>query len=62
MAKSKIKELELKDCSKCNEVRFINNELHCSLNMQNEKTFSSYLKVKYKNCAWFREKVEKNGY
>ena len=56
MAKKKLTQEELKDCSKCNEVRQINGELHCSLNMQNERTFSSYSKVTFKECSWFREK------
>ena len=56
MAKKKIIEKEdLKDCSKCNEVRKINGELHCSLNMQDGRTFSSYSKVTFKPCVWFRE-------
>ena len=50
-------EKDLKDCSKCNNVRQINGELHCSLNMQNERTFSSYSKVTFKECSWFREKM-----
>ena len=49
-------EKDLKDCSKCNNVRQINGELHCSLNMQNERTFSSYSKVTFKECSWYREK------
>ena len=57
MAKKKIIiEKELKDCSKCNNVRQINGELHCSLNMQDGKTFSTYSKVTFKNCVWFKEK------
>ena len=57
MAKKKIIiEKDLKDCSKCNEVRQMNGELHCSLNMQNERTFSTYSKVTSKECSWFREK------
>ena len=50
-------EKDLKDCSKCNNVRQINGELHCSLNMQNERTFSTYSKVTSKECSWFREKM-----
>lgn len=62
MAKKKIiKQNELKDCSKCNAVREINNELHCSLNMKDEQTFSSYSKVTFKPCAWFKHKVTKVG-
>ena len=62
MAKKKIIiEKDLKDCSKCNNVRQINGELHCSLNMQNERTFSSYSKVTFKPCAWFKPKVIKVG-
>ena len=57
MAKKKIIiEKDLKDCSKCNNVRQINGELHCSLNMQNERTFSTYSKVISKECAWYKEK------
>ena len=57
MAKKKIIiEKDLKDCSKCNNVRQMNGELHCSLNMQNERTFSTYSKVTFKNCAWYKEK------
>ena len=57
MAKKKIIiEKDLKDCSKCNNVRQINGELHCSLNMQNERTFSSYSKVTFKECPWYKEK------
>ena len=41
---------------KMNNVRQINGELHCSLNMQNERTFSTYSKVTFKECSWFREK------
>ena len=56
MAKKKIIiEKDLKDCSKCNNVRQINGELHCSLNMQNERTFSTYSKVTFKEGSWFRE-------
>ena len=55
MAKKKTTQEELKDCSKCNEVRQMNGELHCSLNMQNEKTFSTYSKVTFKECSWYRE-------
>ena len=56
MAKKKMNiEKDLKDCSKCNNVRQINGELHCSLNMQNERTFSSYSKVTFEECSWFRE-------
>ena len=56
MAKKKIIiEKDLKDCSKCNEVRQINDELHCSLNMQDGKTFSTYSKVTSKECYWYRE-------
>ncbi|MCT7489111.1 hypothetical protein N5T63_09395 [Aliarcobacter cryaerophilus] len=62
MAKKKIiKQNELKDCSKCNSVREINNELHCSLNMKDEQTFDSYSKVTFKPCAWFKPKVIKVG-
>ena len=43
-------------CSKCNNVRQINGELHCSLNMQDGKTFSTYSKVTFKECSWYREK------
>lgn len=58
MAKKKMNiEKDLKDCSKCNNVRQINGELHCSLNIQNERTFSSYSKVIFKECSWFREKM-----
>ena len=58
MAKKKMNiEKDLKDCSKCNAVREINNELHCSLNMKDEQTFSSYSKVTFKECSWFREKM-----
>ena len=58
MAKKKMNiEKDLKDCSKCNNVRQINGELHCSLNMQNERTFSTYSKVTFKECSWFREKM-----
>ena len=57
MAKKKIIiEKDLKDCSKCNNVRQINGELHCSLNMQDERTFSTYSKVTFKECSWYREK------
>ena len=57
MAKKKIIiEKDLKDCSKCNNVRQINNELHCSLNMKDEQTFDSYSKVTFKPCAWYKEK------
>ena len=57
MAKKKIIiEKELKDCSKCNNVRQINDDLHCSLNMQNERTFSTYSKVTFKEYSWYREK------
>ena len=49
-------EKDLKDCSKCNNVRQINGELHCSLNMQDGKTFSTYSKVTFKECSWYREK------
>ena len=57
MAKKKMNiETDLKDCSKRNEVRQMNGELHCSLNMQNERTFSTYSKVTFKECSWFREK------
>ena len=56
MAKKKINiEKDLKDCSKCNNVRQINGELHCSLNMQDGKTFSTYSKVTFKECSWYRE-------
>ena len=62
MAKKKMNiEKDLKDCSKCNNVRQMNGELHCSLNMQNERTFSSYSKVTFKPCAWFKPKVIKVG-
>ena len=62
MAKKKMNiEKDLKDCSKCNAVREINNELHCSLNMKDEQTFSSYSKVTFKPCAWFKPKVIKVG-
>ena len=62
MAKKKIiKQNELKDCSKCNAVREINNELHCSLNMKDEQTFNSYSKVTFKACVWFKSKVIKVG-
>ena len=57
MAKKKITQEDLKDCSKCNEVREVNNELHCSLNMQDGRTFNTYSKVTFKNCVWFRPKV-----
>ena len=56
MAKKKLTQEELKDCSKCNNVRQMNSELHCSLNMQDGKTFSTYSKVTFKNCVWFKEK------
>lgn len=57
MAKKKIIiEKDLKDCSKCNNVRQMNGELHCSLNMQNERTFSTYSKVTSKEYSWYREK------
>lgn len=56
MAKKKMVQEELKDCSKCNNVRQINDELHCSLNMQDGKTFSTYSKVTFKNCVWFKQK------
>lgn len=47
MKKVIIKKEDLKDCSKCNSVREINNELHCSLNMKDEQTFDSYSKVTF---------------
>lgn len=56
MAKKKMVQEELKDCSKCNNARQINDELHCSLNMQDGKTFSTYSKVTFKNCVWFKQK------
>ena len=61
MKKVIVKKEDLKDCSKCNAVREINNELHCSLNMKDEQTFNSYSKVTFKPCAWFKPKVIKVG-
>ena len=58
MAKKKIIiETDLTDRINRNNVRPINGELHCSLNMQNERTFSTYSKVTFKECSWFREKM-----
>ena len=62
MAKKKTIQEELKERSKCNSVREINNELHCSLKMKDEQTFSSYSKVTFKPCAWFKPKVIKGRY
>ncbi|HAC70153.1 hypothetical protein Q6A90_04840 [Aliarcobacter skirrowii] len=56
MSKKKEKIISLKDCSKCNESRLINNQLHCSLSMQDGKTPSSYSNVSFKDCIWFRPK------
>lgn len=58
MAKKKITQEDLKDCSKCNEVREVNNELHCSLKMQDAKTPNSLSSVTFKDCTWFRTRVK----
>ncbi|MFV7791264.1 hypothetical protein ACNSOP_09105 [Aliarcobacter lanthieri] len=56
MAKNKIEKIKLKNCSECNEVRFINNQFHCSLSMQDGKTPNSLSLVSFKDCVWFLPK------
>ncbi|OCL99541.1 hypothetical protein AAX29_00582 [Aliarcobacter thereius] len=47
---------ELRDCSKCNEVININDELHCKMNMQEIDKPTAYSKVTMRHCVWFRTK------
>ena len=51
---AKVKQIELKDCTKCRNSETKDNITYCKLRIFDNGLFTDYAKVNFIDCLWFK--------